>query len=262
MAATDSCVFCGASPTTIEDLLPKWIRRYLGNRATVSVLGDTGRGTTRTFKGLAYVWKAKVVCKKCNGGWMCDLETAASPILKRMFDEKLAISFAAGPNDSRRLVAQWVLKTALMLQYVDPDPAIPLAVYHDFFATREPPAHSLIFLARHEVQKTPSGVVSVSSELTPTDPTVHFRGDLYGVTFFVKNVVMQLVGYVGDVPAGVGIYLNFPQTFAVYVQRLWPAGTLLEWTPPHSLDDAQLARFMGETQDIRSTWSEAPKSTP
>jgi len=228
----------------------------------MSVLGDSGSGTRRTFKGRAYVAKAKIVCETCNGGWMSRLEVEAGPVLRGMFDEKLAISFPIGPTGSRRLLAQWVMKTALMLQYVDSDPAIPVAVYHDFYATREPPAHSLLFLARHEAQNSPSGMISVSSELTPTDPTVNFRGYLYGTTFFVKNVVMQIVGYVWDVPAGIGLYLAFPQTFAIYVQRLWPAAARLEWPPPQALNDAQLVRFAEETRDIRTNWSDERKPTP
>src|SRR5712692_5919903 len=123
----DACVFCGERPTTVEDVLPKWIHRYLGRRPTVNVGGSSDTGPRSSFRTLSYTATARCVCQSCNSGWMSELERSASELLKRMFDEKIHLHLASG--EGQQLVAQWAMKTALMLQFTQPQPSIPMAVY-------------------------------------------------------------------------------------------------------------------------------------
>lgn len=236
MEKTTGCVWCGRTPTTIEDIWPKWVGRYLGHRPVRQVLSGGGR-RYGSFRGLSNVAKARVVCEVCNGGWMHDLEEA-SVYIKRMFDEKVNLRLPAGDDETRHLMAQWCFKTALMVQYVHGVSVVPAAVYHDFHPTRELPDGCMIFLARHETKLLPNGahavVLDVSLAAAPT-----LKGEIYGITFFIKNVVVQVIGH--RAPFGVHVYL--PQTFRPYVYRLWPPGRPVEWPPILSLSDEGVIQF-------------------
>lgn len=258
MQTLRACVFCAAAPTTKEDLFPKWIGRYLGRQRTVSRFGSGGSsGRTaiyHTFTGMSYAAKAKVVCQGCNGGWMKGLEDAVAPTMKRMFDGYPAIQLPAGDDITRRALSEWAMKTALMLQFQGRGSAVPPPVYQDFYASKQPPPHCQIYLASHILERMPNGAHSISWDVSAGSPppagVVH-KGQMYGVTFFVSNVVLQVIGLYPLPPRGVGLDIKFPQTFAGYVQRLWPAGYPVAWPFTPSLSDAQLVRFGTELTKIR-----------
>jgi hypothetical protein len=253
MFETKACVFCGRQPTTVEDIWPKWIGRYLGRRPARTIIRETS-GITRMFHGFSNVQRAKVVCETCNGGWMKGLEDQANPLLKRMFDESFAITLLVG--DTQLAVARWIVKTAMMLQFAytqETTPAIPEADFKEFANDRTIPGNCVIFLARHRVQQIPNGSQSIAWDVSsnPRRPGVRFHGQLYGVTFFIKNLVMQIVGYRFDVATNAQLNLRFPLRFAPYVQRLWPMERRIEWPPSGpSLDDRQLVAFAAALAEI------------
>ena len=252
MRETKVCVFCEARPTTIEDIWPKWIGRYLGRRPARTFIRDTS-GLIRSFRGLSNVQRAKVVCETCNGGWMKGLEDYANPLLKVMFDERLAIALH-GSDTTQLKVAQWIVKTAMMLQLaytLETTSAIPDLVFKEFARSQIIPDDCFIFLARHSQQRIPNGMQNMGWRLESNSRSgVDFSGQMFGTTFFIKNVVVQVVGYSLDT-SGTKLDLRFPQRFAPYVQRLWPMSRPIEWPPTGpSLDDRQLIAFAEAMADI------------
>lgn len=256
MLSRSSCVFCGTRPTTVEHLFPQWLGRYLGRQRTVSQLGAgdaDGIDIYHTFTGMSYVAKGKVVCKGCNGGWMKGLEDGASPVIKRMFDEKIAIGIPAGSDPTRVTLAAWAFKTAIMLQFQARGSVIPLSVYREFYVTKRPPTSCVVYLAHHTVGRTSCGHHSIKWAVSAPIPSSlggQYEGDMYAITFFVKNVVLQVVGYHPSLPDPFGFRVGFPQTFAKYVQRLWPSGYAVQWPVGRSLSDAQLFTFGTELTKI------------
>lgn len=252
MKETEFCVFCGATPTNIEHVWPKWIGRYLG-RTKTRFLNRTSTGTDRMFDGFSLTDRAKVVCEKtCNGGWMKALEDEASPVLKRMFDEKLSIRLASG--DAQLSIARWVLKTAMMVQYTQEQSVIPAPVYKEFFDRQRMPLGCAIFVARHQMGQMPNGSHSVGWELgggTSATPRIPFHGQMYGVTLFIENLVMQVIGYRFDDEVAVELTVPFPAQFRPYVERLWPMGFGVDWPPARpSLDDQQLIAFAASVAEV------------
>jgi hypothetical protein len=251
---TPACIFCDGTPTTIEDLWPKWVGKYLGRRHIRTVKGGGGKveGPTRVFKGMSNVAKAKVVCRECNGGWMHDLEDAASPILKRMFDETLTIQLPRSDDAARRALSKWIFKTALMIQYEQHQGSVvPMHIYREFAVRQELPKRCVIFLVRHTVGRMPNGAHSFNWTVEHLGPSgeVDLKGEMYGVTFFINNLGMQVVDF--DTPFSFNA--KFPQTFEHYVQRLWPPGYPVTWPDTNSLTDAELVRFARELRDITSS---------
>lgn len=224
------CVFCGGTPVTTEDVFAKWIQRYLGRRQTVTLVGSPDTGVQRQFPNLSYTAKAKVVCARCNNGWMSALEEEAGALLRAMFTEHITMQLA---SESQILLARWAMKTALMLQFTQKLHGLPDTVYREFHAIQRPPAKCLIYLARREMVQQPSGGHTIVTELGMPSASggITKLGHLYGVTFFIKNLVMQVIGYV--LQTSFTPNLQFPQTFQPYVQRIWPSGPSVSWPPPN-----------------------------
>lgn len=223
-----TCIFCGGLPLTTEDVIPTWIHRQLGRRPTTTVVGSSEKAVERIYANLAYTTKVNAVCARCNNGWMATLEGVTKILLSRMFDEKLTLQF---DDESKRTLACWTMKTALMLQLVHPLRAIPQDVYADFYKTRVPPRSTVIYIARRRMERNPTGgnVVSTDLNLTAADGSPQTIGIVYGVTFFIQNIAFQVVGFQMAIASQPNV--EFPQEFRPFVQRLWPTGERVIWPP-------------------------------
>lgn len=232
------CIFCGRSPTTVEDIFPRWLHRYLGRVPATTFESGLSVPTGR-FQGLTLTATAKCVCQTCNSGWMSDLEDSASRILKRMFDERVTLSLG---SVNLELVARWCMKTALMIQFIRDVRAVPDEVYADFYKTKTPPTGSIGFMARH-VGRISNGCNSINYAINAERPA---QGQLYGVTFFIKNVVVQIIGLEFER----GLNIRLPGAFAAQVQPLWPERGSVIWPPRTSLDDDRVLAFARSLTEI------------
>ena len=70
----------------------------------------------------------KGVCRKCNNGWMSDLEVAVEPIMLRVFG---GVDIDQLSSAEIQILARWAAKTAIALSYATPQNApIPLQASH------------------------------------------------------------------------------------------------------------------------------------
>jgi len=256
-----SCVFCGRGPVTAEDVFPRWLGAYLGRRPTYTVTG-AGIGTTHWggYRGLSMTARVKRVCKGCNNGWMSQLETAAAPILKPMLTETISVSLSGGATGSLSILAKWAMKTALMIQYAHRSPAIPGMIYQEFHRTQLPPPQCWMFLARHMKRGIPNGANSIQWRVDgppgPRGEVTHW-GEMYGTTFSIANLVVQLIGYVPTVTGASGTFqVDLPQASLPYVERLWPPSGSVAWPLQRPvLDDAGLLAFSRALTGMKATRS-------
>src|ERR1700694_3884671 len=88
------CAFCRGGPITIEHVFPQWLAELLPkNKPVVGVLGDPMENRiVRTSAGVAYDAQAKAVCRRCNNGWMSDLETEAMPLIRPMLKSVMSVA--------------------------------------------------------------------------------------------------------------------------------------------------------------------------
>jgi hypothetical protein len=184
---------------------------------------------------------------------MKGLEDQTSPLLKVIFGENIAVTLH-GADDTQLHLAQWIVKTAMMLQFaytLETTSSIPDVVFKEFAPNQTMPDNCFIFLARHRPQQIPNGMQNMGWRLESNSRSgIDFNGQMYGITFFIKNLVVQIVGYRLDV-ATAKLKLPFPQRFAPYVQRLWPVNRPIEWPPTGpSLDDRELIAFAESMSDI------------
>ena len=75
------CAFCFATQgLTKEHIISDWVNGLFPGRSEVNY--QDGKGRAEKWHADKIDWKARVVCRDCNNGWMSDLEsTLAKPSL-------------------------------------------------------------------------------------------------------------------------------------------------------------------------------------
>jgi hypothetical protein len=108
------CIFCGARADSYEHVFPDWINRVIVNQEIDSEFFSVADGKVedaRNYKtNKAAGLRAKIVCKRCNHGWMAELEDAVSTLLP-----PLIVGQETTLDQSEQLLAaQWAVKTAMV----------------------------------------------------------------------------------------------------------------------------------------------------
>lgn len=97
---------------SLEHITSAWMNElFLGeNKHTRAHKGKKTQWTTTDGVN----WKARVVCKECNNGWMSDLESKhAKPVLTPLITgEVLGIPIT---QQEARSIALWIFKTAVII---------------------------------------------------------------------------------------------------------------------------------------------------
>lgn len=117
------CMFCEGVGLTKEHIWPQWLTRFLNHQSVTRtvVASNIQRGTGWTSKtvqkkqGKMGSVSRRVVCGKCNGGWMSELQNLAKPyILPLVSGEPFLFDLKA-----QRIVSLWVMMTVIMAEYLD-----------------------------------------------------------------------------------------------------------------------------------------------
>jgi hypothetical protein len=233
------CAFCGGGPLTVEDVFPQWLGSLLPkNKQVLGVLGDPMQDKIlRTSGGLAYQAKARCVCATCNNAWMSALEREAQPLIRPMITGNLSVALQ-GP--AQKLLARWAMKTALMIQYVQPQVLVPRSIYAAYHQQRVPSQNARVWIARYDGRTHPSGYHSYLLDATGTAPDgTAYKGHIVGVTFHFDKLVCQIFDQ--DMPGGVGF--DFAQDHQIArstMLSVWPTGLGRQWPPRNTLDAAGL----------------------
>lgn len=234
-----ACLFCRGRPVTTEHVLPLWLHPYMEVSSPIT-LTHAGR-PVRTDKGLAVELNA--VCRRCNNGWMSDLESEFRETCGRM------ILGEPGILDVRaqQVAATWAIKTALLLE---------LAWRHLDTATYAPPSH---FAYLYEHQSAPPddarvwiGAVDARSTQLAWSRAASFagqdgEGEAYLATVAVGYLVLQTFGRdivpfdqeAGREPGNMPVP---PARLQSFFEQIWPVqDAALMWPPrlvfpPDSLD--------------------------
>jgi hypothetical protein len=159
-----NCIFCGVAlahsslnqpdSRTKEHVYARWFRDFVVNDKIKMFTSD---GKTPTFHrqiNLAKFWN-RSVCAKCNNGWMSRLEQEVDPIIDKL----------VGGTDFNQLslsevetLARWAGKTAIVLGYLTPFPAIvPEHARHTFLPTSDVLPHMRMFYSSIQADKTLEG---------------------------------------------------------------------------------------------------------
>jgi len=113
---TVPCGFCGQrGKIDNEHVWADWISRAL---APMKMRIEFGRNEkVRIWIGVAINMTVLAFCQSCNSGWMSELEAATKPTLSPMLK---GVPKVLGTTDER-LLATWVMKTAMVAEYFNAD---------------------------------------------------------------------------------------------------------------------------------------------
>lgn len=118
-----SCLFCGASSgLTREHVWPRWLATILPASAkTVHSFTQDGRPSREPYLAPDFSVQVRLVCRRCNNGWMAELENDARPPLTPMITAQGRVTLEP---ESARIVAAWLLKTAMTMEHAHTGPRV------------------------------------------------------------------------------------------------------------------------------------------
>ena len=136
------CVFCGSSKNiSREHIFSDWLSQKFakGTKGNNEVRGDD---LSRNWQGSIFQDKIKIVCEKCNNGWMSDIETRASKLLSPLIFEHRPASYS---RDEQAIIALWVQKTVLVIsKTIGGAFQIPKEFYSQLYNSRTVPLDNMM----------------------------------------------------------------------------------------------------------------------
>jgi hypothetical protein len=202
--------------------------------------------TTQTKPGHSGTRKVRVVCQKCNGGWMSALEAQAKPLLLPLINgENGKISVEA-----QRVLATWASKTVMTAEFIHPKSAVievqerKLLMEHLL-----PPERWHVWMARYEGEVwrglsmyQHSGTLDVPSVSRPGGVSHYVES----TTFGIGHVVFYVVATTWE-----RIHIPFLGFGVPGLARICPAPNLdIVWPPPFILGDAEVTRMSQSVGEI------------
>lgn len=224
-----TCLFCDNPANTKEDMWPDWLIRCVGeDRKSPSQYWRSTESAPKTWAGPRF--KVRNVCRRCNGGWMSDLESAVRRPMGCLVND---LSIPLSPDDQYAL-AIWCCKTAMVIEgakqdknrfYVEAD-------RKNLRLRKEMPPDTLVWLGR----------CAQSYLLHAEARKLHVRRQAQGVevtdgcstTFVIGRLILQMLSVHRAVTAGTGaltVEIEGKNWNSSLVQ-IWPcADRSVTWPP-------------------------------
>jgi hypothetical protein len=216
-------------------------------------------GAEDTWPEPIFGQKVKVVCERCNNGWMSRIENHAIPLVAPMAN---GVTTRLRPREQAR-VAAWVALTAMVSQHLHPpaDRFVPEAHYHQFLKIKQPLNTMTVWLgalskpiparvAKGMSYFTSASAMNLSEFVSVPNgaPEVLAKDvaegkSLYVITMNVGPLLMFLLGH--ETPGVQGVVAPGAEAS---LQRIWPLSGHLRW-PPVPIEalgsNTNLARHLG-----------------
>ena len=181
----DPCIFCGGRPLSREHVLPWWTRKLLTKPETLGyVLRTTNPFTPhvpdkeKIYRGYLSNNKLKIVCERCNNGWMSEIEHQAIPILTPlMTGEDITLN-----EQEQIIVAKWCVLRIIILEFMTPyQRGILDTELHFFKEHKAPPPHWKIWIgkANTDLEESNYGHSALRSIGAPK-PNMHAAYFIFG----------------------------------------------------------------------------------
>jgi hypothetical protein len=224
------CKFCGASGSSKEDIIAKWIGRLLSEgappgthyvfhqRFTHPDVGIPDQAKTANLPAV----HTRAFCKGCNEGWMGKLEEHVKPILEPLILGKSATLSI----DEQQLLAFWATKTLLGFQAredMSTTWARP-ADYVELHKLQAPLPNSQVWLGASEHK---GGVAQHYAHDYRLNESEDDQIDGFGAALTIGHAVFYFaIGYT----APLGLRLRYAAALAL--KQIWPSTRDgLHWPP-------------------------------
>ncbi len=195
-------------------------------------------GGTREWKAPPFTATVKCVCKRCNAGWMSDLENAVKPHLAPLIRANPRIV----SNRAQAALAAWTyLKVLLFSQWPEPSGVFTERDHHVFAVSRKPPGSARVTVAAYHADTSLAHFTYKAVDLTQpdgavVDPDVS-RAQL--ATLTINHVVLQL--FTHALPVQIDYLPKTEYTNAS--DAIWPTRLPFAW-PTQIMNHAALEEYM------------------
>ncbi len=243
-----ACAFCRRPATSREHLWADWVNNYCkppGPMRHVSgLVGTTG---DRQWHSQRFDQRIRYLCHDCNVNWLSDLETRAGRIVGPMMQGRdTRLNRAA-----QTLVAAWVAKTVMVLQYVHaqrslPVPSSHLAQLYSRGKDWRPPDNTQVWLARYIGTQLGARYQMQPLEVEVQPDRIPRGQFAYAATISVCEFAAQIYGCGVDVQ----VRIQHPALFESRLIRIWPVrDPEVNWPPP-GLNDGGMDNLAGAFANV------------
>jgi hypothetical protein len=189
---------------------------------------------SRSRQGHVYSETFKVVCRRCNNGWMGDIEAAAKPVLIPLVCGQRTSLF----KNARRTLAKWVTLKAMVIDSAHATDAVISESERDaFFRNRTIPATFRIWIFHHNCQKWYGGLQHIPLRAIDHSQNRKFApgNNLETTTIGFGHLLVYIFNSLHS-------HINFNPGAKRRSLRLWPLRSdAIAW-PPMMLSDAEVDR--------------------
>ena len=223
------CIFCRRRANTKEHVWADWLLKKIPRRR--GIRGERGKETFY-IPGPDAELVVRFVCKRCNSGWMSDIENDAKPAIAAMVRD---ISFPLDASQ-QRTVAMWAVKTAMILDYFSPAGHSPFYSQDDrnqLMNSSTVPLNTFAWLARYT---GPATVLSRGKGLWIGGlPEANGTTSGYVCTIAAGFFAVQLLSirFPPKCDAPIAIERK-PGNWKAFTVSIWPVVPLVNWPPAGS----------------------------
>lgn len=253
MIVQQGCIFCGSQPLTREHVFPKWVSKTLQTspRGKPPLRIDQIRGNDterRTFySSIAIDTVAKCICKKCNNGWLSDVERDAKRHIEAMVNgETVSLN-----TNEQALVATWAGLKAILVRYShSPPPPIDREWLEWVYKHRSVPEEWFVWVGKYDGRLPyfyeAHDIHSFELRSNYVTGLVISSPEQHGVllTFAIGYLAVKILGIRGFLP-------GYPQFDSL--QYLSPSfSSQLNWPPSTVINDSSIISFFEMWGDTKS----------
>ncbi len=198
MSEKRKCVFCGGTELSKEHIFAQWLLKELDifdNDVTMthaSVVGIPVSNRRHPFSKLVN----GLVCKKCNNGWMSQLESDCQKNIINLMNMNELDNEINFLKEHYETVAKWAFKNVILLNSATNYRQLVSDEHYETLYSSGIPEGVFIDLAfckndsQIEWRQTPGGLVIKDKEI-PFNPNV----TRYQITFQIKSLLIKVVFY-------------------------------------------------------------------
>lgn len=241
------CIFCGGFGLSKEHVLPDWLRqifpRLPTDTHTWDILQDahTAAPSMRRIRGQGQLGskKVRVVCKKCNSGWLSTMEDETkgdlSPIVSPGFAHLLSV-------EAQQQLAAWIAKTTMTAEFlVKEQPAIKQDERERFKERQLPEDHWQIWISSYIGRQWRKGGIfhhGVGLYIPPEPMRVGVRNTQFTVIGLGRLICIAISS------TAQGFSMDLGEHLKDATRQLWPPlGRDQMWPSDRSFDDNGVERL-------------------
>jgi hypothetical protein len=240
------CIFCGPTQSPSEEhIFSKWMKKYLPHAGwhqfhhlEMPAPNRLGANLREYRQGGTNILRPKIVCRRCNNGWMSLIETQAKGCL---------IPLMAGgqfimTEEHQRKLSIWATLKSMVHEHVRATVCSP-DDHRDFMQTAQPSIQWSIWIGKCLSPEWRVRIIAQAFTLAPTQTGMHKIRNIEFFTIALNELLIHLRLNKSAVP---------PPAVPDGLFRVWPAGEPVVWPPLRILsgNDADLigtslARWLG-----------------